>query len=186
MSAAPDNGVAHYNLGVLHQSQSRFEQAEKAFSRAIQINPDFVRAYTNRGVLKLQQKRHQEALRDFSQAVNRSAPSAESYFNRGVALEAMARYGDAASDYSKAIAVDPTFAPAFFNRGSLRICLDREELGERDLETACSLGLCSRHGDDELPKGQLEPFKPSRFEGSARHRLQHFQQTPLQQSRFSE
>src|SRR5471030_469952 len=44
VTQAPDNPVAHYNLGRAHAARSEWEQARQQFVKAIELRPDYIMA----------------------------------------------------------------------------------------------------------------------------------------------
>ena len=54
-----------------------------AYTKAIELNPNYVSAYNNRGTAKSQLGRHEEALADYDRAIELNPTLAETYSNRG-------------------------------------------------------------------------------------------------------
>ncbi len=79
------------NAGIAYQSIGDWEQAEKAFQRSIQINPDYGQAYFNYGSLLHQNGRLQEAEQNLKQAVRLSPGD----------CEVMGKYADVLKDQQK-------------------------------------------------------------------------------------
>jgi len=46
---APDSAAAHFNLGLAHTERGRMMNAEKAYRRAVELDPDLVQAWVNLG-----------------------------------------------------------------------------------------------------------------------------------------
>src|SRR5438477_2372139 len=44
VTRAPDNPVAHYNLGRAHTARAEWEQARQQFTKAIELRPDYIMA----------------------------------------------------------------------------------------------------------------------------------------------
>jgi len=103
-----------YGLGISGNNTD----AEKAFSKAIELNPQYAHAYYNRGTIYGRIGNYQPAIKDFSKAIELNPPRlAEVYYNRGVAYGKIGNYQQAIKDFSKAIELNPQYADAYNNRG---------------------------------------------------------------------
>ena len=60
---APDNPVAHYNLGRAHAARGEWEQARQMFEKAVQIKPDYVLARLALAQLEVQRGQYDAALK---------------------------------------------------------------------------------------------------------------------------
>lgn len=112
-----------YNmLGVIHHAQSRFEEAEAAFERALQLNPRYTEAALNLSVTYNDRGKYEEARIVYTRAVAGSVGQAHSLdaFARGKLANMHAELGaayaafglgaDAAREYGKALDLCPDFA----------------------------------------------------------------------------
>ncbi|HET6978100.1 MAG TPA: tetratricopeptide repeat protein [Pyrinomonadaceae bacterium] len=68
----PADASAHYNLGLIHQSRSEFDQARQRFERALQIDPEEIDASYQLGRIARQQKRYADAIQNFEHVVVRN------------------------------------------------------------------------------------------------------------------
>ena len=96
----------------------------RAYSEALERDPDHVDAYVNLGRLALEAGDARDAVRLFHEAVRRSPLDPVVHFNLAVALEDTAGPGPASAHYERALELDPGFADAHFNLAGLY-----EELG---------------------------------------------------------
>jgi tetratricopeptide (TPR) repeat protein len=64
---APDNPVAHFNLGRAHAMLGQWEQARQMFEKAIQIRPDYVLARLALAQLEVQRSEYDAALKTAQQ-----------------------------------------------------------------------------------------------------------------------
>ena len=62
LAASPDHPDAHYNLGLVRETQGQPEQAAARFAEAIRLRPGFVRAHYSLGSLRQRQGRKAEAI----------------------------------------------------------------------------------------------------------------------------
>ncbi len=58
----PQAEGVHANIGGAHVALGNYEEAEKAFDRALEVNPDSIEALHNKAVLLAMKKKYQEAL----------------------------------------------------------------------------------------------------------------------------
>ena len=69
-------------LGNLLVAQKRFEDAEQAYNKAIELNPDDAAAYYNLGILLVDQKRFEDAEKAYNKAIELNPDYAAAYYNR--------------------------------------------------------------------------------------------------------
>ena len=96
----------------------QIDKAIEAYSRAIELNPNYAYAYNNRGIAYGQKGEFDRAIADFDKAIEISSRYAEAYSNRGVAYSGKGEFDRAIEDYNTAIELNPNYADAYNNRGS--------------------------------------------------------------------
>jgi tetratricopeptide (TPR) repeat protein len=99
--------------------------AEAAYRRAVELDPEHLDAQVNLGRLLHEKGRPAEAV-PFYGAVLKAGPHAVASFNLAVALEDLGQEDDAMNAYHQAIAADPDCEDAYFNLSRLY-----ERRGER-------------------------------------------------------
>ena len=92
-------------VGSIHYAQAHYQEAEKAFRRSIQVQPDAVLAYANLSAALASQNRSDEALHALQQGLQ-VRPSAWLYTNLGNTLFLRGDYGGAAAAFEAALAPD--------------------------------------------------------------------------------
>jgi len=105
--------------GSVAQARAQDDTAERAFRRAIELNPNYAPAHqwlslTLRGGTRLQEE-HEHAQR----AVDLDPLSAIAVLNLGHTLERLGRFDEAATRYRRVIEIDPQFPPAFSSLADL-------------------------------------------------------------------
>jgi len=85
----------------------RFDDAIGDLTRAIEIDPQNVKAYAMRASAKLQAEANDDALSDVNQALQLATNDALALRIRGNVYEALTRTDDAIADYRNALAQDP-------------------------------------------------------------------------------
>jgi tetratricopeptide (TPR) repeat protein len=99
LNLEPANPDIHYNIGTAFQSKKDYVRAQKAYSRALELNPNHFEAKAALGMLQGQQQEDQIA----------------NAFTHAVKLQSAGNYNDAISVYKK-IAVDrPNDDTLFYN-----------------------------------------------------------------------
>jgi tetratricopeptide (TPR) repeat protein len=96
----------YYRQGRYLAEQENFEEAEKAFTQAIQVDPTLALALNARGYARLRLRRYQDAIEDCSQAIKLNPAYANAYLNRSVAKRAMGDIAGARDDQRHASELD--------------------------------------------------------------------------------
>ena len=95
-----------------------YEQAEKAYRRAIDLRPQNWEAYYNFGRMCLFQKNFADAESLLRKAVELDPQSATAVNNFGLALRGLYRFDEAALAFDRAIELQPNYFEARFNKGA--------------------------------------------------------------------
>ena len=86
----------------------QYEEAVKAYDRAIQLDPNEGTAFNNKGFILNKLGRYEEALVALDEAIRLNSRSIQSFSNKGDALSNLDRYAEALQAYEKALELDPT------------------------------------------------------------------------------
>ncbi len=108
-------------------------------NKAIELDPNYVKAYNNRGVSYLNLKQYARAIQDFDKAIELDPAHASSYNNRGNSYSRLKRYNRAIQDYNKAIELDPGLAAAYYGRGNQYNNLKQHARAIQDFDKAIEL-----------------------------------------------
>jgi tetratricopeptide (TPR) repeat protein len=103
--------------GDYHRSEGKNKEAIEDYTKAIEINSNYVAAYNCRGIAYYNQKKYTEAIVDYTKAIEIDADYKHAYFNRGLAYSGQKKYKEAIEDYTKAIDIDPNWGDAYNSRG---------------------------------------------------------------------
>ena len=118
ISLKPDEinlSTTYSNLGNLFSDLKRYNEAEIAYRKAIELNPAHATAYYNLGALLGDLKRTDEAEATFRKAIELNPSDAAAYSNLGNTLKDLKRYDEAEAAYRKAIELNPSDATAYNN-----------------------------------------------------------------------
>ena len=107
-----------YNFkGETDISNNHYNQAIKNFSRALEINPNYVDALVNRGSACAIMGRFNDALMDLNRALKFEKRDAEIFYKRGEIYLLNKMYDLAIKDFTATIILNPMFSYAYLNRG---------------------------------------------------------------------
>ncbi|MDE0316547.1 MAG: tetratricopeptide repeat protein, partial [Candidatus Poribacteria bacterium] len=137
------------------------EEAIKAYSDVIELNPHYSAAYNNRGVVYVDIGEYNRAIKDFNTAIELNPNDFFAYNNRGNTYSNIGNINNAIKDFNKAITLKPDYANAYNSRGDA-YCKDRDfESAIKDFGTAIKLdpdfaGAYNGRGAAYHEKGNLE------------------------------
>ena len=134
---------AYNNRGNVYSSLSKHTKAIEDFSKAIALNPRFVRARFNRGNAYGALKMYEKAIADYSKAIGLNSRFTGAYYNRGIIFRHLGKHERAIADFSKAIALDPRLAKAHINRGNTFFILKNNTKAFVDFNKAIEINPAS-------------------------------------------
>lgn len=106
----PQDAAVHNDLGSLLLLADRPDEAEAAYRRAIELDPDKVSALFNLAQLQQQRGERREALRLYSRVVEVQPNHAWAHYQIGTLHEKWGQDGRAIDHYARAFALDPQLA----------------------------------------------------------------------------
>ena len=121
----PGSGRAWNNLGYYQVQQGMTEPALESFTRAVELQPNFVEALSNRGGVLRMLERHREAVTDYGKAIAFDSTYVKAVAGRGSAYTALGVLDSALADIERAIALDSATARALTDRGEVLFRLGR-------------------------------------------------------------
>ena len=92
----------------------KYDEAIADFSKAIELNPDFMGTYYNRGSVYIKLGKYAEACADFTKFIEINPDYADAYCERGNCHYELKNYKDALTDYLQALETGK--APSFLFR----------------------------------------------------------------------
>ena len=132
--------VEWVNKGYEAGTANRWEEAKDAFTKAIELKPDYAEAYVKRGVAYGSLSDYQQAIKDFTNAIQLKPDYTEAYYNRGVTYVKLGNYQQAIEESTKAIQLKPDYAEAYFFRGTTYVILGNYQQAINDYKIAARLG----------------------------------------------
>jgi Tfp pilus assembly protein PilF len=122
IAQAPNCAECYYNIGVAHTQKQQPAEAEVAFKKAIEINPNSADAYTGLANLYNSQKKFDLAAEASAKAASLSGGAAggggaEAAYNQGVILFNAQKFAEAKTQFEAAVKADPNMALAQYQLG---------------------------------------------------------------------
>jgi tetratricopeptide (TPR) repeat protein len=142
----------HVVEGEKHLDAGQWPEAEAAFRRALQVNPNSAVAYSKLGVALVHQRRLEEAEQAFTRAVTIDPGYAPAWSNLGNVRREAGRLEEALQAYERAVAADPDYWIAHQNLGGLYKQMGRTSEAIASLKRATRLSMKApvrRPGDRE-------------------------------------
>ncbi len=118
-----------------------YQRAVEAFSRVIEMRPDYAHAYNNRGVAYSELGSFRLAIRDFNRAIAMKPREALFRFNRAIAFGKGEQFDLAVRDFREVIAMDPHNTDARFLLGLIQRSIPGEvHTGSDNIKTSARMG----------------------------------------------
>lgn len=115
--AHKESAIAYFYQGNTFYKQGKIEEAQAAFQKALELDPNYAEANANLGLILKQQGNLQAAIEKTREAIRIQPNIAEAHFNLGVALQAQGQVKEAIASYQEAIRLNTKLAEAHFNLG---------------------------------------------------------------------
>jgi tetratricopeptide (TPR) repeat protein len=112
-----------FNLAKDGAERGRYDAAIPSFERALELNPESVRARTNLANALTRRGRLDEAVAQYRKALDANPQYIEAETNLGVALAEQGKFGEAEACYRRALEMEPNYIEA---RADLGVALFRQ------------------------------------------------------------
>jgi len=130
---------AYFLLGDLLKDLRRFEEAEAAYRKAIELKPDYAGAYSDLGSLLEDLKRFEEAEAAYRKTIELKPDHISAYLRLGILLFTLQRFEEAEAVYRQVLSLEPGSVPAYLSLGVLLPKLGRFEEAEAAYRKALEL-----------------------------------------------
>ncbi len=149
--------------GLVAVQSSRFTDAEKDFSKAIEVNERDSRAYGGRAGVRVQLGHFADALADADKAQS-IEPGMKLALVRAMALAGMGQKDQALAEADRAVAADPANANTRLNRAQILLNLHRPDQARADMDyliaqhpkAAYYIARANLWGADDKPKRRAD------------------------------
>jgi tetratricopeptide (TPR) repeat protein len=131
--------ILYLYKGIVLQRLEDLTGAVTAYSRAIELNPEFAAAYLDRGSAQLELNDPDAAEADFRQAIVLDPSFPEAHYNLGTFYARAGRHEEAIAALGEAIRFRPDYVNAYINRGLAQLETDQIEAAIADYSEAIAL-----------------------------------------------
>ena len=107
----------YHSRGFSYFAKNQYDLAVGDFTKAIELDSNYLVAYYNRGVAYFDLGQYDVAIVDFTKAMELGLRGKGSYHIRGLAYAKQGQYDLAIADFNKALEIDPKDAASYNNRG---------------------------------------------------------------------
>jgi tetratricopeptide (TPR) repeat protein len=104
---------AHYDYGLVLMKEGKLDEAERAFRRALEINPSFADAHNNLGYLLERQEKSAEAIAEYKKAVEHNPSFRQAHFNLGRILVNQGQYEEGIQQLQQTLRPVDEATPAY-------------------------------------------------------------------------
>jgi tetratricopeptide (TPR) repeat protein len=125
VSEAPRSAEAYHRLGRVLEAQGATDAAERAYRRALELEPDYADALCGLGRVELRMGHHVAALGHVRDSIEIAPDRADAHLTEGQVLEALGRPDEALAAYFRALSVDSTSGVALLRVAAIQ--LDRQQ-----------------------------------------------------------
>jgi len=109
--------IAHFNLGIAYANQNKFNQAETAFKKTIDINKLFESAYLNLSSIYLRTNRFEESKKTVEDLLTINHNNYIAHHTMGILLGLNNQLNDAINYFKKALEINSTYTKSHYQLG---------------------------------------------------------------------
>jgi len=135
----PKDADAWYREGDDLSKLEKYEEALKAYEKAIEFNAEYADAWVGKGTVLFRLERYEEALKAYEKAIEFNAEYVFAWAGKGAVLSELKRYEEALKAYEKAIELNPEYVYAWVGKGAVLSRLERYEDALKAHEKAIEL-----------------------------------------------
>ncbi|SEN77487.1 Tfp pilus assembly protein PilF [Niastella yeongjuensis] len=136
---SPKSGMEYFMRASMESIQSKTDDAVADFTKAIELNPRYVRAYAKRASLYMDKNQNDLAMSDLAKAVDINSQYGYPYYLRGIIYHNQQQYDQAIAEYTKDIKYDPLPGDSYFNRAVIYRIQKKYDLSIADYNKAAEL-----------------------------------------------
>ena len=97
-----------YNEGVYLDQSRKYDEAIKAYDKALKINPQYAEAWINKGIALANLKKYEEATKAYDKALKINPRYVIVWYNKGIALANLKKYEEAIKANNEAMKLQNT------------------------------------------------------------------------------
>ena len=119
LKICPDYYQAYNNRGVVYTRMKRLDEAERAFSESVRLQPESALSQKNLGLVRLGEGKHKEAVEPLAKAASLDPDDPDTKAYLGEALYLEGRVDEARDQLEAALTVKPTIEVANYRLGRI-------------------------------------------------------------------
>jgi len=138
---ARDSGhtLAYFNLGIAHDLSFRYDEAVKAFTKAIELKPDLYQALNSRGNSHAKNGNYVASLADYQQVLSINPLNSDIYGDRGMVFLQIGNAQSALNDFLRQSEISPRGFRVYAHIGMTAILTGDTILGNSNVSRAISI-----------------------------------------------
>ncbi len=133
----PFNEENYFRKGTFNAMMLNYNDALRAFNRALELKPDYLEAYFNRANINFELIEHQFSIEEASPQI--TITQGEIPDQKKSKQPGMPDFSSVLADYNRVIALDPKMSFAYYNRGNIKNRMRDFEGAIQDYTTAMTL-----------------------------------------------
>ncbi|ABG51028.1 heat shock protein DnaJ-like [Trichodesmium erythraeum IMS101] len=128
-----------YKRGVSKSQRGNYQGAILDYTKALEINPDWLEVLYNRAFASYKLQDYRNADIDYTKALFLDPYLVEVYYYRGLCRMKLKSIQAGMEDYTKALEINPNFAHVYYQRGLVYLKLQEHRLARLDFGKAAQL-----------------------------------------------
>jgi tetratricopeptide (TPR) repeat protein len=140
VTRAPDNPVAHYNLGRAYVARGEWAQAKQQFQKAIEIRPDYILARLTLAQLEISRGDYEAALKTAQEVLEKlDRNNMNARLIESAALAGQKKYGDSKTLLNAMVKASPSSPEIHYQLGMVALAENRYQDAEDSFKRAYEL-----------------------------------------------
>jgi len=124
-----------FEKGYDYDINKEYDNAIEAYTKAIQLDPNYAEAHYNRGLSYSSKGQYDKAVEDYSRAIIINPNYTDAYYRRGRTYYSKVQYDKAIDDFNKVISIDPNYHDPMY----IGIYLNRYNQGNSAIYYWCGM-----------------------------------------------
>jgi tetratricopeptide (TPR) repeat protein len=146
VNSAPDNPIAHFQLGRAHAARGESAQARQQFEKALELQPNNVQARLALAQLEVTQGEYDAALKAAQQAMVVDRNNVTARLIQSAALMGEKKFGDSRALLDNMLKAQPNSPDVLFQLGVVNLAESKYKEAEEDFRKAYDLNPASTRG----------------------------------------
>jgi tetratricopeptide (TPR) repeat protein len=152
-NASPEVVAYLNNAGVNYTQEKRYEEADKIFTKILDMYPNQPDIWYNKGIVAAKLGRHDEAVLAYGKATDLKPTDSEAWYQKASSLYYLKRYDEAIDACNRSLTLEPKNPYAWYNLGIALTELKRYNESIQAYDKA--LSLKSDYAEAENNKGNV-------------------------------